>query len=74
MLESSPLSVSLLPLSLVKQVMYLSLQDGDDEYSLLVNLKRLYELQLSRAVTVGSLYEDFVRILRSLRSGNAEVS
>lgn len=54
--------------------MYLSLQDGDDEYSLLVNLKRLYELQLSRAVSVGSLYEDFVRILRSLRSSNAEVS
>ncbi|XP_030451538.1 sister-chromatid cohesion protein 3 [Syzygium oleosum] len=48
-------------------------EDGDDEYSLLVNLKRLYELQLSRAVSVGSLYEDFVRILRSLRSSNAEV-
>ncbi|KAI6674695.1 hypothetical protein NL676_002601 [Syzygium grande] len=48
-------------------------EDGDDEYSLLVNLKRLYELQLSRAVSVGSLYEDFVRILSSLRSGNAEV-
>ncbi|KAI3425528.1 SCD domain-containing protein [Psidium guajava] len=48
-------------------------EDGDDEYSLLVNLKRLYELQLSRAVAVGSLYDDFVRILRSLRSSNAEV-
>jgi len=57
----------------VKQVMYLSLQDGDDEYSLVVNLKRLYELQLLRAVNIGSLYEDFVRILGSFRDSNAEV-
>lgn len=49
-------------------------EDGDDEYSLVVNLKRLYELQLSRAVTIGSLYEDFVRILGSFRDSNAEVA
>ncbi|KAF8006570.1 hypothetical protein BT93_K0772 [Corymbia citriodora subsp. variegata] len=48
-------------------------EDGGDEYSLLVNLKRLYELQLSRAVTIGSLYGDFVRILGSFRDSNAEV-
>ncbi|KAJ9543200.1 hypothetical protein OSB04_022907 [Centaurea solstitialis] len=32
-------------------------EDGDDEYSLLVNMKRLYELQLSRPVAIESLYE-----------------
>ncbi|XP_039160203.1 sister-chromatid cohesion protein 3 isoform X2 [Eucalyptus grandis] len=49
-------------------------EDGDDEYSLVVNLKRLYELQLLRAVNIGSLYEDFVRILGSFRDSNAEVA
>ncbi|XP_057964009.1 sister-chromatid cohesion protein 3 isoform X2 [Malania oleifera] len=42
--------------------------DGDDEYSLIVNLKRLYELQLSRSVPIDSLYEDIVTILRGFRN------
>lgn len=47
--------------------------DGDDEYSLLVNLKRLYELQLSKAVLIESLYEDLVMILRTFRNLDNEV-
>ncbi|KAH7517148.1 hypothetical protein FEM48_Zijuj09G0031600 [Ziziphus jujuba var. spinosa] len=47
--------------------------DGGDEYSLLVNLKRLYELQLSRAVPIESLYEDFVLTLQSFRTMDDEV-
>ncbi|KAL5561587.1 hypothetical protein UlMin_031334 [Ulmus minor] len=47
--------------------------DGGDEYSLLVNLKRLYELQLSRAVPIESLYEDFVKTLHSFRNMDDEV-
>ncbi|RVX20901.1 Sister-chromatid cohesion protein 3 [Vitis vinifera] len=47
--------------------------DGDDEYSLLVNLKRLYELQLSRSVPIESLYEDMVMILKSSKSMDDEV-
>lgn len=46
---------------------------GDDEYSLLVNLKRLYELQLSKAVPIESLYEDLVMILRGFRNMDDEV-
>ncbi|KDP21541.1 hypothetical protein JCGZ_22012 [Jatropha curcas] len=46
--------------------------DGD-EYSLLVNLKRLYELQLSRAVPIESLYDDIVRILHYFRNVDDEV-
>ncbi|XP_065861246.1 sister-chromatid cohesion protein 3 [Euphorbia lathyris] len=46
--------------------------DGD-EYSLLVNLKRLYELQLSRAVPIESLYEDIVSVLRSFRNVDDDV-
>ncbi|KAJ9187713.1 hypothetical protein P3X46_003137 [Hevea brasiliensis] len=47
--------------------------DGD-EYSLLVNLKRLYELQLSRAVPIESLYDDFVRNLHNFRNADDEVA
>ncbi|XP_010244638.1 PREDICTED: sister-chromatid cohesion protein 3 isoform X2 [Nelumbo nucifera] len=37
--------------------------EGDDEYSLLVNLKRLYELQLAKSVPIESLFEDMTSIL-----------
>ncbi|TVU23845.1 hypothetical protein EJB05_26228 [Eragrostis curvula] len=46
---------------------------GDDEYSLLVNLKRLYELQLSKPVTNDSLFEDMYRILSQLKDMDNEV-
>ncbi|XVF32673.1 hypothetical protein REPUB_Repub17cG0102900 [Reevesia pubescens] len=48
--------------------------DGEDEYSLLVNLKRLYELQLSRSVSVEDLYGDSITILHSLRNLDDEVA
>lgn len=51
---------------------HFKLQDGD-EYSLLVNLKRLYELQLSRAVPIESLYDDIVRNLHNFRNLDDEV-
>ncbi|KAL6564273.1 peptidyl-prolyl cis-trans isomerase precursor [Orobanche minor] len=54
--------------SAIKDVM-----NGGDEYSLLVNLKRLYELQLSRKVTLENLFQDLVRILRSFRNIDDEV-
>ena len=44
------------------------MQDGGDEYSLLVNLKRLYELQLKKSVPIDSLYEDIVSVLRGSRN------
>ncbi|KAK7284692.1 hypothetical protein RJT34_19442 [Clitoria ternatea] len=47
--------------------------DGGDEYSLLVNLKRLYELQLSRSVPINSVYEDIVKVLRDFRNMEDEV-
>ncbi|KAL2540559.1 Sister-chromatid cohesion protein 3 [Abeliophyllum distichum] len=47
--------------------------NGDDEYSLLVNLKRLYELQLLWQVPIESLYEGFVRILQRFRNIDEEV-
>lgn len=49
-----------------------NLQDGD-EYSLFVNLKRLYELQLSMSVPIDSLYEDIVKVLHSFRNVDDEV-
>ncbi|KAG9157239.1 hypothetical protein Leryth_004904 [Lithospermum erythrorhizon] len=49
-------------------------EDDDDEYSMLVNLKRLYELHLSRQLPIGSLYEDFSRNLQRFRSTDDEVS
>ena len=52
----------------------LVLQDGDDEYSLLVNLKRLYEFQLLRQIGFDSLYDDFCLILQRFRNIDEEVS
>ncbi|KAJ6334183.1 hypothetical protein OIU78_011150 [Salix suchowensis] len=46
--------------------------DGD-EYSLLVNLKRLYELQLAWSVPIESLYEDIVKVLHTFRNVDDEV-
>ncbi|KAG4393985.1 hypothetical protein AAZX31_03G187600 [Glycine max] len=54
--------------SAIKEVL-----DGGDEYSLLVNLKRLYELQLKRSVPINSLYEDIVTVLRGNRDMEDEV-
>jgi cohesin complex subunit SA-1/2 len=51
----------------------LTLQDGGDEYSLLVNLRRLYELQLSTYVPIGNLYEDIVKVLRDFTNLEDEV-
>ncbi|XP_041017986.1 sister-chromatid cohesion protein 3-like [Juglans microcarpa x Juglans regia] len=47
--------------------------DGDDEYSLLVNSKRLYELHLSRAVPIESLYDGIVMVLTRFRNMEDEV-
>ncbi|KAI3449562.1 hypothetical protein Pfo_006227 [Paulownia fortunei] len=47
--------------------------NGGDEYSLLVNLKRLYELQLSHKVPLESLYQDLVLVLQSFRNIDDEV-
>ncbi|XP_019425713.1 PREDICTED: sister-chromatid cohesion protein 3 isoform X2 [Lupinus angustifolius] len=47
--------------------------DGGDEYSLLVNSKRLYELQLSRSVPINNIYEDIVMLLRGFRNMEDEV-
>ncbi|XP_021761058.1 sister-chromatid cohesion protein 3-like [Chenopodium quinoa] len=49
-------------------------EDGDDEYPLLVNLKRLYELQLSRSVTIDDLYEEFASMLDNFRNVDEEVN
>lgn len=51
----------------------MTLQDGGDEYSLLVNLKRLHELQVSRSVPINILYEDIVMVLREFRNLEDEV-
>ncbi|XP_075489821.1 sister-chromatid cohesion protein 3-like [Primulina tabacum] len=47
--------------------------NGGDEYSLLVNVKRLYEMQLSRKVPLESLYQDLVHVLQSFRNIDEEV-
>ncbi|XP_041994459.1 sister-chromatid cohesion protein 3-like isoform X2 [Salvia splendens] len=47
--------------------------NGGDEYSLLVNLKRLHELQLMHKVPLDSLYQDLVHILKSFRNIDDEV-
>lgn len=41
---------------------------------LLVNLKRLYDLQLSHKVPLESLYQDLINILQSFRNIDDEVS
>ncbi|KAK1318564.1 hypothetical protein QJS10_CPB04g00755 [Acorus calamus] len=46
---------------------------GDDEYSLLINLKRLYEVQLTKNVPIDGLFEDMDGILRDLQDTNDEV-
>lgn len=50
-----------------------SVQDGNDEYSLLVNLKRLYELQLSKPVLVESMYDEIALTLHNFRNLDEEV-
>ncbi|PKA54936.1 hypothetical protein AXF42_Ash000772 [Apostasia shenzhenica] len=47
---------------------------GDDEYSLLVNLKRLYELQLKLCVSNDDLYDDLGSILRDVKVLDDEVA
>ncbi|VFQ79972.1 unnamed protein product [Cuscuta campestris] len=47
--------------------------NGDDEYLLLVNLKRLYELQLSQELSIESLYEEFVHILQNSKNIDNEI-
>ncbi|RZC53339.1 hypothetical protein C5167_012201 [Papaver somniferum] len=54
--------------SAMKQV-----EGGDDDYSFLVNLKRVYELQLAKCVPIEILFEDFVRILEGNRNMDEEV-
>lgn len=46
---------------------------GDDEYTLLVSLKRLHELQLHKSVSIENFYEDFVKILVGHRNLEPEV-
>ncbi|GAB2283024.1 peptidyl-prolyl cis-trans isomerase precursor [Dionaea muscipula] len=47
--------------------------EGEDEYLLLVNLKRLYEIQLLKFVPVDSLFEEFVATLAGFQNSNDEV-
>ncbi|MCL7023817.1 hypothetical protein MKW94_013499, partial [Papaver nudicaule] len=54
--------------STMKQV-----EEWDDDYSFLVNLKRLYELHLAKSVPFETLYEDFVRILEGSKIMDDEV-
>uniref|UniRef100_A0A1D1XSG5 Cohesin subunit SA-3 n=1 Tax=Anthurium amnicola TaxID=1678845 RepID=A0A1D1XSG5_9ARAE len=46
---------------------------GDDEYSLLVNLKRLYEVQKTKCVPNDTIYEDMANILVCLKDVGDEV-
>ncbi|KAL9228113.1 hypothetical protein vseg_003727 [Gypsophila vaccaria] len=48
--------------------------DDVDKYPLLVNLKRLYELQLSRFVPIDSLFDEFASMLESFRNVDEEVN
>ncbi|CAL9237342.1 unnamed protein product [Arabidopsis halleri] len=48
-------------------------KDGNDEYSLLVNLKRLYELQLSKPVLVESMFDEIALTLHNFRNLDEEV-
>lgn len=50
-----------------------SVQDGNDEYSLLVNLKRLYELQLLKPVLVDSMFDEIALTLHNFRNLDEEV-
>lgn len=51
----------------------INLQNGGDEYSLLVNLKRLFELLLKRNVPIEALHDDMVKILQKFRNMDDEV-
>ncbi|XP_020597875.1 sister-chromatid cohesion protein 3-like, partial [Phalaenopsis equestris] len=46
---------------------------GDDEYSLLVNLKRLYEVQLKKNFANDDLYDELASILRDVKGLDDEV-
>ncbi|EEF30242.1 stromal antigen, putative [Ricinus communis] len=46
---------------------------GGDEYFLLVNLKRLYELQLSKVVPIESIFEDIVKVIHNFRNVDDDV-
>lgn len=48
-------------------------KDGNDEYSLLVNLKRLYELQLLKPVLGESMYDELAMTLHGFRNLDEEV-
>ncbi|KAJ0258076.1 Sister-chromatid cohesion protein 3 [Hirschfeldia incana] len=48
-------------------------KDGNDEYSLLVNLKRLYELQLLKPVLGESMYDELAMTLHDFRNLDEEV-
>ncbi|KAL0419961.1 UNVERIFIED_CONTAM: Sister-chromatid cohesion protein 3 [Sesamum radiatum] len=50
-----------------------AMKNGGDEYSLLVNLKRSYEFQLSDKVPLESLYQDLVHILQSFKNIDDEL-
>ncbi|KAH0669572.1 hypothetical protein KY285_023733 [Solanum tuberosum] len=54
-------------------VQFLLLHDGDDEYSLLLNLIRLYELQLSRQISIESLLNDPAVTSKTFRTIDDEV-
>ncbi|XP_071717100.1 sister-chromatid cohesion protein 3-like [Rutidosis leptorrhynchoides] len=47
--------------------------DGDDPHLLLVNMKRLYELQLKRAVPIESLFDDIIMVVKNFPNINHEV-
>nr|GEX95339.1 sister-chromatid cohesion protein 3 [Tanacetum cinerariifolium] len=47
--------------------------NGDDEYLLLVHMKRLYELQLTRPVQIEDLYADIIALLKNSRNIDDEV-
>lgn len=55
------------------ELTWFGLQNGGDDYSLLVNLKRLYELQLLHKVPLEILYQDLVHVLQSFRNMDDEV-
>ncbi|KAL8198113.1 hypothetical protein R6Q57_024198 [Mikania cordata] len=48
--------------------------DGGDEYLLLVNMKRLYELQLTRPVPIENLYDGIIMVLKNFRNIDEEVA
>ncbi|KAF5785128.1 putative armadillo-like helical, stromalin conservative domain, cohesin subunit Scc3/SA [Helianthus annuus] len=49
-------------------------QDGGDEYLLHVNMKRLYELQLTRPVPIESLYDEIIKVLKNVQNIDDEVA